>query len=94
MSFNNEEIIILMIFIISLAGMFLLKKMKEYIYSYLLFEVGLLIPVVAIISDINPWGKIAYSSIGIAVITLSLIAVLVAMIYRFYRKRATQHPKQ
>ena len=93
MSFNNEEIIILMIFIISLAGMFLLKKMKEYIYSYLLFEVGLLITVVAIISDVNPWGKIAYTSIGIAVISLSLIAALGVMIYISYRKRTTHHFK-
>ena len=93
MSFNNGEIIILMIFIISLTGMFLLKKMKEYIYSYLLFEVGLLIPVVAIISDINPWGQIAFSTIGIAVIALSLVAALGAMIYRSYRKRVTHHLK-
>lgn len=91
MSLNNVDIIILMIFIISLTGMFLLKKMKEYIYSYLLFEVGLLIPVVAIISDINPWGQIAYSSIGIAVIVLSLVVALGVLIYRSYRKRAT-HP--
>jgi len=91
MNFNNVDIIILMIFIISLTGMFLLKKMKEYIYSYLLFEVGLLIPVVAIISDINPWGQIAYSSIGIAVIVLSLVVALGVLIYRSYRKRAA-HP--
>ncbi len=93
MSFNNIEIIILMIFIISLAGMFLLKKMKEYIYSYLLFEIGLLIPVIVIISDINSWGKIAYSSIGIAVIALSLVVALGVLIYRSYRKRNTHYLK-
>lgn len=87
LNLNNLELIFIVVFAISLIGILFVKRMKGFVYSYCIFEMGLAICVLMSFLEINNWGKIAYSAIGLSIIGFAVVLAIVTFAIKLFKKK-------
>ncbi|MEK4760020.1 hypothetical protein MHH85_07145 [Viridibacillus sp. FSL E2-0187] len=80
----------IIIFAISLIGVFFIKRIGKYIYAFILFEIGIVLIIVTGFLPIDNWGKMGYGIIGISVMGLAIVAVILigvtSLIFSYFKK--------
>ncbi|MEX3622943.1 hypothetical protein [Viridibacillus arvi] len=80
----------IIIFAISLIGVFFIKRIGKYIYAFILFEIGIVLIIVTGFLPIDNWGKMGYGIIGISVMGLAIVAVILigatSLILSYFKK--------
>ncbi|MFF3102329.1 hypothetical protein [Viridibacillus arvi] len=80
----------IIIFAISLIGVFFIKRMGKYIYAFILFEIGIVLIVVTGFLPIDNWGKMGYGIIGLSVMALAIVIMIfigvITLILNYFKK--------
>jgi len=87
---STAQFYALIIFAISLIGVFFIKRMGKYIYAFILFEIGIVLIVVSGFLPIDNWGKMGYGIIGLSVMVLAIVVVIligvITLILSYFKK--------
>ena len=93
MNWSTLWILIIIFFVISLIGLFFIKRMKAFVYSYVIFEIGLFLIVLIDFIDISGWGKITYTSIGLVIIVVGIIIAIITFLFKIIKKSILRFQK-